>query len=173
MEMNFCRRCGTALTHVKANEYVCSKKHTLYANNTPTTGIFFLQDDGKVLLARRAFEPRKGMLDTVGGFVDFEETAEHAIQREITEETGLTPDQYSNPVFLCTEVGHYPYGGESYPVLSVFFWSRLSPNTAIVAQDDVSEVVAVSLDDIDLNELHDSDVRNAILKLRATLRKES
>ncbi len=173
MDMNFCRRCGEVLTNTQANVFSCKNQHTIYANSTPSTGIFFLQDDGKVVLAKRAFEPHKGMLDTIGGFIEPEETVEQAIQREIREETGLTPKQYSTPTFLCTAVGHYPYSGEIYPVLTTFFWSRLQPGATITANDDVAEVIAQDIDVINLDELHDIDIRKGILELSTMLRKES
>ena len=171
MDMNFCRRCGETLVSTQANEFSCKNQHTIFANSTPSTGIFFLQNDGKVVLARRAFEPRKGMLDTIGGFIEPEETAEQAIQREIKEETGLTPEQYSTPTLLCTAIGHYPYGGETYPVLTTFFWSHLQPGVRIIANDDVAEVITQDINMIDLNELHDIDVRKGILELSTMLRK--
>ena len=46
-------------------------------------------DRGQVLLIRRTKEPRKGQWSLPGGKVEFGETLEEAIRREILEETGL------------------------------------------------------------------------------------
>lgn len=44
---------------------------------------------GKILLTERMIEPNKGAMCLPGGFVDRGETTEHAIVREVFEETGV------------------------------------------------------------------------------------
>jgi NAD+ diphosphatase len=166
MEMNFCRRCGAALTAKSDSVYVCRNNHTLYINAAPTVGIFFITDDNQVLLSVRGIEPFKGSLDSFGGFVDDMETVEEALARELNEELGLTPDQYKTPVFLSTEAGSYPYDGEERSVLSTFFWSRLKPGVIPVPADDVAKIEQVPLDNIDLERMGNVDVRSAIPKLQ-------
>jgi len=45
--------------------------------------------DNKILLIKRAFEPFKGFWALPGGGVDFDETAEDAVRKEVWEEVGL------------------------------------------------------------------------------------
>ncbi len=54
-----------------------------------TTGAVIVKD-GKVLLIKRGHEPFKDYWAIPGGHIDYGETAEQAIIREIKEETGLT-----------------------------------------------------------------------------------
>lgn len=49
-----------------------------------------IKKDGKVLLVKRGHEPFKGYWCFPGGHIDFGETAEQAVIREVKEETGLT-----------------------------------------------------------------------------------
>ena len=130
-------------------------------------GIILIDQDGKWLLSRRAIEPHKGMLDTIGGFVNSEETLEAALVREIHEETGLLPEHYSPPTFLCSAVGHYPYKGEIITVLSSFFWAELHPGAKPAPSDDVAEVLRIDPTEIDLSNLHDDDIRQAVQMLRS------
>lgn len=164
--MNFCRRCGNELTHVRDNMFSCDSGHTLFANSAPSTAVFLITENNQVLLARRAHEPRKGMLDAPGGFVDGEETFEQTIARELQEELGLSPDEYSKPVFLCSGMGHYPYAGEEVPVVTCAFWARLSPKARPKANDDVGSIVIKDIDDIDPDELHDDDIRQGLMALK-------
>lgn len=169
MEMNFCRRCGTQITRKGPGIYVCERNHTLYSNAAPTAGVFFVTNNNELVLSVRGIEPFKGSLDSFGGFIDDQETAEAALARELQEELGLSPEEYERPVFLSTEVGYYPYEGEERSIISIFFWSRLKEGANPIPDDDVAGIEIVPLGDIDLDGLDNIDVRKAAAKLRAIL----
>ncbi len=48
-----------------------------------------IQQDRKVLLIRRAYEPSKGLWSIPGGLVEVGETVQEATKREVEEETGI------------------------------------------------------------------------------------
>lgn len=169
MEMNFCRRCGSALTSKSTGMYVCTNGHVLYVNAAPCVGIFFVTENNDVLLSVRGIEPFKGMLDSFGGFIDDQETAEDALARELIEELGLSPDQYETPQFISTETGSYPYDGETRSILSLFYWSRLKPGANPIPADDVADIETIALADVDLSKMDNVDVRKAIQKLQQIL----
>ena len=166
MEMNFCRRCSEKLTNVAGHVYKCETGHTLYANCSPSVGIFFLTPNNEVLFSVRGIEPHKGMLDAFGGFLDGEETVESAVRREIKEELGLDPTDYETVNFLCSGIGHYPYAGEVLPVVSLLFWSRLLPSAAPTPADDVAAIKTVKLHKVDFAKLHDTDIKIGIRALQ-------
>lgn len=167
MEMNFCRRCGAALSGTNETVFVCENGHNIYVNAAPCVGIFFVSEDNKqVLLSVRGIEPFKGALDSFGGFVDNNETVEHALERELLEELGLHTNDYEKPVFLCTETSFYPFQGEQRSILGTFFWSKLKPGVTPIAADDVASIETVTLSDIDLEKMDNDDVRNALTKLQ-------
>jgi NAD+ diphosphatase len=166
MEMNFCRRCGAVLSPVNDLTFTCGNGHTIFAISAPAVGVFLLTKEHEVLLSVRGIEPHKGMLDALGGFLDHEETTQDALVRELKEELGLVPSEYSPPEFLTSAVGYYPYGGEVVPVISTFFWAYLETTRAITPADDVAAIKQIPLHQIPLEQLHDDDIRVGIAKLQ-------
>lgn len=59
-----------------------------YKSPCPTVDII-IEKDGKIALVKRKKEPFKDKLAIPGGFVEYNETVEHAAVREAEEETGL------------------------------------------------------------------------------------
>jgi ADP-ribose pyrophosphatase YjhB (NUDIX family) len=60
-----------------------------YINPRPVAGTLPVRDDGRLLLLRRAIEPRIGSWVFPGGYMDIGETAEEAAIRETLEEANL------------------------------------------------------------------------------------
>lgn len=166
--MNFCRRCGTALTHIENHVYKCVNEHIIFANSSPTTGIFFVTADNQVLLSVRGIEPHKGMLDAFGGFIDGPETLENGAIRELAEEIGLNPSDYTPLQYLVSGTGKYPFKGETLPVLSAFFWSRLLVPVP-TPKDDVAAIETHPLADVPLERLHDQDIVTGVKALQVKL----
>lgn len=169
--MNFCRRCGEKLVHNGGNVYKCKNEHTSFLNSAPAVGVFILTPENDVILGVRTFEPFKGKLDSVGGFVDNEENFEQALQREIKEEIGLSPEDYEPFVYLSSGYGVYPYGGEDCPVLSTFYSTRLVTDKPLVPNDDVAEIVTIAINDVDIESLGGADIVAGFKALKALYEK--
>ena len=89
-----CRACGAPVRHAvppddnreRAVCTACGLVH--YENPLNVVGTLPVADDGRVLLCRRAIEPRRGLWTLPAGFMELgESTADGAI-RETTEEAG-------------------------------------------------------------------------------------
>ena len=104
--MNYCRRCGSRLSLVNSHIYKCKSSHIIFANCSPCVGVFLINQRNELLLSVRGIEPKKGMLDAFGGFVDGVEFIEDALTRELSEELGLKESEYDTPQFLGSGVGH-------------------------------------------------------------------
>lgn len=166
MEMNYCRRCGAALSN-ESTVYRCKNGHLHFLNPKPTVGVVFIRSDNRTLvLSERGIEPRKGELDTFGGFVDMGESFEQAILREIHEETSLGPSDFSPLHYLGSAPSDYRYDNEDTQVLSVFFYAYLNNTATLVAADDVAKIVEIDIDAIDMKKITANDVSYAIRHLK-------
>ena len=166
MEFNFCRRCGEAVEQKSIHHWKCPNNHSTYLNPAPASGVFFLTENNEVIISRRAIDPGKGFLDSSGGFVDNDESAEQAIEREIREESGLTPNDYGELHIFCTAPTGYEFEGEVKRVLSTFFWARLNVDAKPVPSDDVSEIITMQIEYIDVTNFYGEDVKIALVKLK-------
>jgi NAD+ diphosphatase len=166
MEMNFCRRCGSALNKSDTHVYTCQNGHVIFANASPAVAIWLINEKNEV----RAINPGKGLLDTPGGFIDgATEVFEEANERELMEEIGITKDQHGPLQYLSSGIDHYEYKGEKIPVLSVFFWARIDSSVAFTPQDDVESVSYMDIDTLDPALMYFNAAREALIALRKLL----
>jgi NAD+ diphosphatase len=128
-----CPRCGAELEHAEASVSCPSCGLSVYANPAPTASALVLDGAGAVLLARRADEPKQGLWDLPGGFLDEGETAEEALRRELREEAGV---EIEPGAFL----GALPdrYGDEGIWTIN-FYWEARIASGDLAPADDVAE----------------------------------
>jgi 8-oxo-dGTP diphosphatase len=129
-----CPRCRSSL-EIEGGEASCrSCGLTVHANPAPTASALLLDQEGRVLLARRANDPGAGKWDLLGGFVHEGEGALEALRRELREETGLTvePEEF---------VGVYPdrYGDEGLYTFNLY-WTARATGGELRLDDELAEV---------------------------------
>ncbi len=145
---------------------MCAQEHSIFTNPAPTVGIFLINEDNEVYLSVRGVEPDIGSLDSIGGFVDTNETFEDAIIRELKEETGLELQDRSALNYLTSAPSQYLYQGEKRDVLSVFYWMKIDKNADLIANDDVAEIHVENIKDIDLAKVLPNDVKAGLQELK-------
>ena len=155
----YCPFCKEKLTN-KKELYLCPKcKKTIYKDFAYIgVGMVFIEN-GKVLLSKRGLEPRKGIYDIIGGFLDEDEYPDHGIIREVKEETGLN-------VKIEKILGIYrdSYGKNEEPTLNIIYIGKIISGK-MKPQDDVSELKWFDLDKTKNLELF-KNVKEALLDLR-------
>lgn len=155
--MNFCSHCGNSL-HIAIPEgdnrprHICDNCDTIhYQNPRIIAGCLPVYED-KVLLCRRAIEPRLGYWTLPGGFMENGESTEQAALRETYEEAFATVEIES--LYTVTSILHVNQ-------VQMFYLARMhAPEYAISSES--LEVELFSEDEIPWDELAFQTIRNAL-----------
>jgi ADP-ribose pyrophosphatase YjhB (NUDIX family) len=131
-----CPRCAALLTGDEQERRCPSCGSTYYANSAPAVSALVVDDGGRLLLARRAFEPDAGLWDTLGGFLDEGEHPLDGLRRELLEETGLRVEPET---FLGIFMDTYGDDPDAAHVLNLV-WEVRVVSGEMNAADDVSEL---------------------------------
>lgn len=133
-DFTYCPSCGSKrIQTVNMRKWLCPDcGFDLYSNIAAAVGLVIADGDGCVLFERRAKEPRKGFLALPGGFMDPDETAEHACMRECKEEIGVEPLSVQ---YLCSFPNTYDYKNIRYKTCDLFFEAELPQDAELHAQE--------------------------------------
>lgn len=157
----YCPACGSKHFEVKTEKSKqcenCGFEYFL--NPSAATAAFIRNAQGQLLVTRRKNEPGKGTLDLPGGFSDIGETLEECLRREVKEETGLT---ITTARLITTLPNKYRYSGFDVPTLDAFFECSVDNDSVLTANDDASEAMWLSLDDIHTEQFGLRSVRQAL-----------
>ncbi len=88
----FCPICKNNLKKEKEKRwthYLCPKCHWCYYGNPLPSVAALVRKGNQVLLIKRGIEPGKGKWALPTGFIESDELPEHAVLRELEEETGI------------------------------------------------------------------------------------
>ena len=107
-----------------------------YANPAPTACALVTDEQGRVLLVRRAGPPFEGAWDLPGGFVEEREHPLETLRRELLEETGL---EVEPGAFLGVWLDAYS-DDESGPSTLNLYWAAEVSGGEEHADDDVAEL---------------------------------
>jgi ADP-ribose pyrophosphatase YjhB (NUDIX family) len=139
-----CPRCREELEREDGKVECPACGFRTYASSKPTASALCLDDDGGILLARRAGEPFKGYRDLPGGFLEEGEHPLDAIRREVREETSLEVEPEE---FIGVWIDRYGSEPDSPSTLNLYWTARVVSGEPEAA-DDVSEVAWFSPDEL-------------------------
>jgi len=120
-DLQYCPRCGAPLAvrlipTEDRPRLTCDRGHILYVNPKLIIGVI-PERQGRILLLRRAIEPRYGYWTFPGGFMEIDESVEECAAREAHEETGVH-------VRVLDLVGVYSRPGPG--IVSIVFRGRVA-----------------------------------------------
>lgn len=120
-----------------------------YANPVPTATAVVTDEEGRILLGRRAWEPDKDRWDLPGGFVDEGEHPLEALKRELHEETGL---EIEAGEFVGVWMDRYGYDSPALSTLNLYWSARVIAGEERPG-DDVAELRWLPPDEIPWDDL--------------------
>jgi ADP-ribose pyrophosphatase YjhB (NUDIX family) len=91
-DYNYCPHCGSEAVFVAQNGQqvlTCECGYVHYKDPKVAAGVLIKDKRNRILLMKRAHNPRKGYWSYPSGYVDFEEKVETAAIREVKEEVGV------------------------------------------------------------------------------------
>lgn len=168
-DFSHCPRCGgTSLAAHGGHAIRCAAcGFEFYFNCASAVGALLLHH-GKLILGVRARPPQQGMLDVPGGFIEYDETAEDALAREIAEELNI---EIADPVYLTSAPNDYLYGGIHYKTIDLFFVCEVDEISTLKAGDDLASHVLVDPAELDPQTLAFDSCRAALRRLLEQVRR--
>jgi 8-oxo-dGTP diphosphatase len=136
----FCRGCGESLSNVERQgreRRFCDRCEEVVWVQPKVSSAVIVEKQGKVLLVKRGFQPRKGSWALPAGYLERDEKAEKAAVRELEEETGLEADPQDLELLKNVDVVH-PSGRHN--LLAVYRIDISDVDGALEAGTDASQV---------------------------------
>ncbi|MCP4022435.1 MAG: NUDIX domain-containing protein [Desulfobacteraceae bacterium] len=157
----YCPDCGKKdLGELKASSFKCrSCGFVFYLNTASATAGMIFNSKQDLLVTQRKYDPKKGYLDLPGGFADPHETLEQCIMREIQEELNLTVTKLS---YLASFPNQYEYKDIHYFVIDAAFICHVESLGDMSPQDDVANIIFMSLAELNLDDFAFSSTRKII-----------
>jgi NAD+ diphosphatase len=164
-----CPRCGKdGLENHDQKAARCNLCGFIFYHNCAAAAAAIIETVDGILLVRRSTDPQAGKLDLPGGFVDYAESAESAVLREVHEELGLE-------IELRRYLGSYPnrylYHGVTYFTTDMVFIAKAVGRVDFFSGPDhlpvsdhaeVEEVVVIRPQALNLGEIAFPSMRHAI-----------
>jgi ADP-ribose pyrophosphatase YjhB (NUDIX family) len=153
-----CPVCAATLRHEQGRVECpdCGIVH--YANPKPTASALVVDDDGRVMFARRAHEPSAGKLDLPGGFVEEGEHPLDALHRELREEAAIV---LRDTEFVGMFMDSYRVESRDVSTLNLYWSARIADGVP-TPDDDVLEFAFFDPDDIPWDDVAFSHIPDVI-----------
>lgn len=151
VKFRYCPRCGEQqLQPNDAKSLVCLSCGFVYYHSSAAVAVAIIESDSSIILTRRANEPQKGWLALPGGFVDYDESLESALIRELKEELNLS---ITTPIYFCSHGERYLFREVIYFTTIAFFVVKANDISNISANDDIDAFLLIQPNDIDYSKL--------------------
>ncbi len=157
----YCPGCGqSTIKRVEDKRFYCDSCKFVYYHNVAAAVAGIIETDEGILFTVRKHAPCLGKLDLPGGFVDYHETAEDGLKREIKEELNIELSQLK---YLCTTYNNqYLYKSINYHTLDLIFICHAKSLDNIIPQDDIMDYHFVKRCQINFDMISFDSIRDAV-----------
>lgn len=163
----YCPRCATPGPAILDNRQLqCPCCGLRFFFNTAAAAAVFLFAGNRLVLGVRAEEPRRGCLDVPGGFIEFDESVEAGLRREVREELGV---EIRDLRYLASFPNDYLYADIPYKTADLFFVGAVADPAHLRAADDIAELVLLEPAAVDPARFAFASTRRAFQVLLAAL----
>jgi NAD+ diphosphatase len=132
----YCPHCAArALAPLGQKAACCTACGFRYFHNPAAAVVGLIERNSDILFIQRAQEPGRGLLGLPGGFVDYGETLEQALGREIQEETGLTARHLE---YFGSTFNEYLYGEITYLSTDAYYVCSVDHECSLRCGDEVA-----------------------------------
>lgn len=160
LKFNYCPNCSSAdIKEHEGKALLCKACGYLYYHNVAAAVAGIIEFQGKILLAVRSHNPKKGFLDFPGGFSDKNESQEQCLRREIKEELGL---EICNLRYLGSSPNLYQYKEICYHTSDAFFVCTPVDMDSIQKSDEIADYVLVDPKKVEPEKLAFDSGRNIL-----------
>lgn len=161
-DFKFCPRCGKpGPAQLRKNALHCKSCGFVYFHNCAAAAAAIIETEKGIILTVRAAEPKKGWYDLPGGFVDYLESFETALIREVREELNL---KIGNFRYLGSFPNVYSYEGVTYFTTDAIFVGNTPTLDGLKSSREIQEIVIARAEDIDLNRMGFASIRKGMEK---------
>ena len=142
-DFNLCPMCGSKnIQNKNDRKWFCPDcGFDLYCNVAASVGVLIFDDDRNFLFEKRAKEPKKGLWTQPGGFIDADESAEEAVDRECREELGA---RVTDIRYLGSYPNTYEYKNITYKTCDMFFSAKIAGEKAEGGKSDKSDLKSLA-----------------------------
>jgi ADP-ribose pyrophosphatase YjhB (NUDIX family) len=155
--MNYCSACGSPVQlgippGDDRQRFICGGCHAIHYHNPKMVVGAIVMEKGKLLVCKRAIEPRLGTWTLPAGYMENGETIEEAARREAREEAG------------AVLVDLQPYALLNLPIVDQLYFMFLARLEAgrYAAGDESLEVQLINLEDIPWDDLSFAVIRRVL-----------
>lgn len=164
MNFKYCPNCQSSNIQIPEQRWMeCADCDYVYFHNAAAAVAGIIVCGEEILFNVRNQQPHKGKLDLAGGFVDFNESLEEALSREIKEELGL---EISNWQYVSSfPNSSYLYKTVNYQTADAVFYTTLAdkPNLTI-QQEELQNAVWCHYRDINFDNIGFQSLQRALKK---------
>lgn len=144
---SYCPQCAQQTLSARGNTGIhCSACDYIYFHSPIAAAVAIIECEDRIVITKRALDPHQGLWALPGGFVDYEESLEETLAREMKEELGI---DVVAPIYLASYGGTYLYKDVHYFTTVAYFIVRVDDLANAVANDDIDEFHLAHPDETD------------------------